>query len=152
MHAPACSGAGEVAVLVRERRSALVVDDNSHARAICTMGLTRLGFGVVEEASGGAEALLKLMSLPFSLVLMDWYMPDISGAGVMQVLRDPRFGAPPALPVILMTAYPSHDNLVRARALGVNDILAKPFTTRHLGLALDRVLAPERPVSEVAYL
>ncbi|MHA6298487.1 response regulator [Devosia sp. CAU 1758] len=151
MQAPACSGTGEV-VVVPERLRALVVDDNSHARAICTMGLTRLGFGAIEEAEGGAEALLMLMSRSFSLVLMDWYMPDISGAGVMQVLRDPRFGAPPDLPVILMTAYPSHDNLVRARALGVNDILAKPFSTRHLDLALNRVLAPERLVGDVAYL
>lgn len=131
---------------------ALVVDDNTYARAICTMGLTKLGIGHVEEAEGGAEAILKLMSAPFNLVLMDWYMPDINGAGVMQVLRDKRFGAPADTPVILMTAYPSQDNLARAKALGVNEILSKPFTTDQLGLVVGRVLAPKAQIDDAVFL
>jgi two-component system chemotaxis response regulator CheY len=134
---------GACKVVVGQLR-ALVVDDNAHARAICLMSLGRLGIAQVEEAANGAEAILKLMQVPFSLVLMDWYMPDISGAGVLQVLRDPRFGAAATTPVILMTAYPSEDNLARARALGVTHILPKPFSTAHLGAALERVLVPHR--------
>ena len=73
-------------------------------------------------------------------MLMDWYMPDISGAGIMSVLRDPRFGANAGLKVILMTAYASRDNVVRARQLGVNEVLVKPFSTEQLGVALARVM------------
>lgn len=134
---------------IQGRLRALVVDDNAHARDICLMSLHRLGVGLVEEASTGAEAILRLMSAPFSLVLLDWYMSDISGAGVMQVLRDRRFGRARATPVILMTAYPSPDNLDRARALGVNAVLPKPFSTADLGAALGRVLAPSAPMDEV---
>ena len=131
---------------------ALVVDDNAHARAICQMRLRALGMGAVEEASTGAEALLQLMGPPFSLVLLDWYMPDITGAGVMDVLRDPRFGPAATTPVILMTAYPSREILTRAHGLGVDHVLPKPFSTAELAAALHRVLARASAAGEVAFL
>ena len=127
-------------MIIPGRLRALVVDDNAYARAISAAGLKKLGVGEVVEADGGAAAILRLMSEPFDLMLMDWYMPDVSGAGVMTVLRDPRFGAAAQVPVILMTAYASRDNVSRARQLGVNEVLVKPFTTDQLGTALGRVL------------
>ena len=127
-------------MIIPGRLRALVVDDNAYARAISAAGLKKLGVGEVVEADGGAAAILRLMSEPFDLMLMDWYMPDVSGAGVMTVLRDARFGGAARMPVILMTAYASRDNVSRARQLGVNEVLVKPFTTDQLGTALGRVL------------
>ena len=127
-------------MIIPGRLRALVVDDNAYARAISATGLKKLGVGEVVEADGGAAAILHLMSEPFDLMLMDWYMPDVSGAGVMTVLRDARFGVASRLPVILMTAYASRDNVNRARQLGVNEVLVKPFSTDQLGTALGRVL------------
>ncbi|MCP8884873.1 response regulator [Devosia sp. XJ19-1] len=131
---------------------ALVVDDNAYARAVCTRGLRQFGIGAVDEAADGAEAILKLLVAPYELVLMDWYMPDIGGPGVMQVLRDPRFGASPDIKVVLMTAYPSPENLLRGRRIGFNDVLPKPFTTQHLGAVLTRVLAPQGVPDDVVYV
>jgi len=127
-------------LIIPGRLRALVVDDNAYARAISAAGLKKLGVGDVVEADGGAAAILHLMTEPFDFMLMDWYMPDVSGAGLMIVLRDPRFGPASRLPVILMTAYASRDNVVRARELGVNEVLVKPFSTDQLGTALGRVL------------
>jgi len=127
-------------LIIPGRLRALVVDDNAYARAISAAGLRKLGVGDVVEADGGAAAILHLMTEPFDFMLMDWYMPDVSGAGLMTILRDPRFGAASRLPVILMTAYASRDNVVRARELGVNEVLVKPFSTDQLGTALGRVL------------
>jgi two-component system chemotaxis response regulator CheY len=127
-------------VIIPGRLRALVVDDNAYARAISASGLKKLGVGQIVEAEGGAAAILALLSEPFDLMLMDWYMPDVSGAGVMTVLRDARLGTAAKTPVILMTAYASRDNIARARELGVNEVLVKPFTTDQLGTALSRVL------------
>ncbi len=127
-------------MIIPGRLRALVVDDNAYARAISASGLKKLGVGEVVEADGGAAAILELLGEPFDLMLMDWYMPDVSGAGVMTVLRDPKLGAASRTPVILMTAYASRDNIARARELGVNEVLVKPFTTDQLGIALSRVL------------
>ena len=131
---------GTSSVIIPGRLRALVVDDNAYARAISAMSLKKLGVGEVIEADGGAEAILALLSAPFDFVLMDWYMPEVSGAGLMTVLRDVRFGAAQATPVILMTAYASRENIARARELGVNEVLVKPFTTEQLGTALGRIL------------
>lgn len=127
-------------MIIPGRLRALVVDDNAYARAISSASLKKLGVGEIVEADGGAEAILALLGAPFDLVLMDWYMPDVSGAGLMTVLRDVRFGAAQTTPVILMTAYASRDNIARARELGVNEVLVKPFSTDQLGTALGRVL------------
>ena len=135
-------------MIIPGRLRALVVDDNAYARAISASGLRKLGVGDVVEAAGGAAAILALLSEPFDLMLMDWYMPDVSGAGVMSVLRDPRFGAATRTPVILMTAYASRDNIARARELGVNEVLVKPFTTDQLGAVLTRILGDAARVAD----
>lgn len=142
----------EDGMIVPGRLRALVVDDNTYARAICIAGLKKLGIAQTSEAANGAEAILQLMSEPFSFVLMDWYMPDINGAGVMEVLRDDRFGAGANTPVIMMTAYPSRDNVARARALGVTEILSKPFSTEQLGMAVGRVLSPKAADNSAVFL
>lgn len=131
---------------------ALVVDDNAHARAICLLALRRLGIVAADQAASGAEALIQLLQGPaYDVLLLDWFMPDITGAGVLQVLRDPRCDATVRLPVIVMTAYPSRDTLLRARRLGADDVLAKPFSTAQLAARLGRVLAPALQ-GNVAYL
>ncbi|MBU1305374.1 MAG: response regulator [Alphaproteobacteria bacterium] len=127
-------------MIIPGRMRALVVDDNTYARAICSASLEKLGIGDIVEAAGGAEAILALMTAPFDFMLMDWYMPDVNGAGLMTVLRDSRFGAAWQTPVILMTAYASRDNIAKARELGVNDILVKPFNTEQLGAAVGRIV------------
>ncbi len=128
-------------MLIPKSVRALIVDDNAYARAISAQSFRKLGVGQIVEAAGGAEAILLLMQQAFDLMLMDWYMPDVSGSGLMQVLRDQRFGTASSMPVILMTAYASRDNIIKARELGVDEVLIKPFTTEQLGGAMGRVLA-----------
>ena len=132
----------------------LVVDDNAYARAISAQNFRKLGVSTIVEATGGAEAILLLLNQRFDLMLMDWYMPDVSGAGLMQVLRDERFGPARNMPVILMTAYASPDNMERARALGVNEVLSKPFSPDQLGLAMRRVLGQTSapPLEDAVFL
>ena len=127
-------------MIIPGRLRALVVDDNTYARAISAASLQKLGITDIVEADSGGEAILALMTAPFDFMLMDWYMPEVSGAGLMRVLRDIRFGEPRKTPVILMTGYASRENIAKARELGVNEVLVKPFTTAQLGIAVGRVL------------
>jgi two-component system chemotaxis response regulator CheY len=135
-----------------ERLRALVVDDNVHARAIGMLSLRKLGVGLVDEAGDGAEAILKLLGTPYSLVLMDWYMPEVSGAGLLRVLRDQRFGPASQTPVIVMSGYPSETSLAQVQALGVTEILPKPFSIEQLSAALARALTPPLVQGSVAYV
>lgn len=118
----------------------LVVDDNEYARAIARASLTKLGIRKIVEASGGAEAVGFLASQEFDVVLTDWYMPDVNGAGLVTILRDPRF-VEKRLPVIVVTAYASRENVNRVRDLQVEEMLVKPFTTDQLGTCLLNALS-----------
>jgi two-component system, chemotaxis family, chemotaxis protein CheY len=127
-------------VIVPERIRALIVDDNAYARAVTGAILRTLGIGTIVEADGGAEALALLSSETFDVMFMDWYMPEITGAGLLQVVRDPRFGRAQGLQIILMTGYATRENVAQARKLGVNEVLTKPFTAQHALIALGQVL------------
>ena len=67
-------------------------------------------------------------------------MPEMNGAAMLQIMRGPHFGSHGTVPVIMMTAYPNRETYARARELGAADILTKPFTANHVGMALGRLL------------
>lgn len=113
----------------------LVVDDNTYAREIAGALLNKLGITDIVMAESGAAAVGAILADRPDLVLLDWYMPEVSGAGLLQIIRDPRFGRP-GLRVLLMTAYASRENIARARALGVSEVLIKPFNVAQLATAL----------------
>ncbi len=56
------------------------------------------------------------------------------------MIRDARFGPMSRIPVIMMTAYPTRENILRARDLGASEVITKPITTASLGAALSRAL------------
>lgn len=120
--------------------NALIVDDNAYARGAAAATLRQLGLTRIVEAASGAAAVGSLLAERFDLMFLDWYMPEMSGAALLEVVRDPRFGAHGTLPIILMTAYPSRENVVKARDLGVNEVMVKPLTAEHVSIALRRVL------------
>lgn len=118
----------------------LIVDDNAYARAGATAILRKLGIGGIDEAASGAEALGLLFAGSYHALFLDWYMPDMNGAALVEVLHDLR--APPQIrvPVIVMTAYPTREAIGRARELGAGEILTKPISVNHVALALGRIL------------
>jgi two-component system, chemotaxis family, chemotaxis protein CheY len=135
-----------------DRLKVLVVDDNTYAREITIAMLEKLGVAEVAQASGGADALAAVLTDTPSVVVMDWYMPDVSGAGLLQMIRDRRI-APPGIKVVLMTAYASRENIARARELGIDEVLIKPFSSEQMSIALRKVMpnqwqtAPTRKVA-----
>lgn len=120
----------------------LIVDDNTYAREIAASLLEKLGITAVSMADGGAAAVGAILADRPDVVLLDWYMPDVSGAGLLQIIRDARFPRP-GLRVVLMTGYASRENIARARALGINEVLIKPFTLPQLATALRSVAAEQ---------
>ena len=111
----------------------LVVDDRPDSRGVTVRFLEREGFEV-DTAGSGREALEKLASSPYQLVLLDILLPDITGHEVLESLRT-RTGklAPP--PVIVLSVDREIASIVRAVELGADDYLAKP---------IDRVLLNAR--------
>jgi response regulator of citrate/malate metabolism len=103
----------------------LVVDDDYMAASVHRSYVERIaGFEVVGEAHSGREAIDAARRLRPDLVLLDIYLPDVSGLEVLRALREP--GTPP-VDVIAITSAKDVDTLRSAMQGGVIHYLVKPF-------------------------
>mgnify|MGYP006351019927 FL=1 len=104
----------------------LVVDDMVTMRRIVKNILKQLGFGNVDEAENGQEALQKLKADTFGFVVSDWNMPVMTGIDMLRAIRaDEKLKA---LPVLMVTAEAQQSNLIEAVQAGVSNYIVKPFT------------------------
>ena len=124
-----------------KRREIVVVDDDDSVRALLRATLPADTFSV-SEARNGAEAL-DVVGAGTNLVLLDWHMPGASGGDVLTALKSQN----PELPVVVLTA--ERDHSARARHLGADAFLSKPFSPLQLLGVIERLLG-ERPPDEVA--
>ena len=102
----------------------LIVDDDFMSASVHRSYTERLqGFTVVGEAHTGQEALALIRRLQPELVLLDIYLPDMSGLEVMRRVRTE--GLP--VDVIAVTAAKDVETLRGAMQGGVLHYLVKPF-------------------------
>ncbi len=104
----------------------LVVDDMVTMRRIVKNILKQLGFGNVDEAENGQEALQKLRADTYGFVVSDWNMPVMTGIDMLRAIRaDEKLKT---LPVLMVTAEAQQSNLIEAVQAGVSNYIVKPFT------------------------
>jgi signal transduction histidine kinase len=104
----------------------LVIDDEPDMRRFLTSQLR--GKFQVEEASSGESGLRAVDSGNFSLILLDFMMPDIDGLEVMQRVRSKNS----SIPIIILTARVDEDFKLHALRAGATDFLTKPFSSTEL--------------------
>lgn len=122
----------------------LVVEDDPVLAGAHTELVGRVpGFEVVGVAHSGAEALRFLAAREVDLVLLDVYLPDMTGLDVVQVLR----GHGRTTDVIAVTSARDLDVVRTAVSQGVVQYLLKPFTFATLRDKLDRYAAYRRQVT-----
>jgi response regulator of citrate/malate metabolism len=114
----------------------LVVDDDVRVADVLRAYTEKLpGFEVVAVAHRGMEALEVLRQQEIDLVLLDFYLPDISGLEVCRALHG-REGKP--VDVIAVTAARDVDTVAAAVTQGVVQYLIKPFSFATLRDKLER--------------
>ena len=112
----------------------LVVEDNKVNQKVAVALLKRLGVRV-DVASDGQEAVERVQSRSYDLVLMDCQMPVMNGYDATVEIRR-REGTAPRVPIIAMTADVIDDSKERALQAGMNDFVAKPVDMQDLSRAL----------------
>jgi DNA-binding NtrC family response regulator len=103
---------------------------------------------IVETAADGIEALEKLSSNNYSLVITDLKMPRLSG---MQLIEEAQKRRLPVT-VVVTTGFGGVDEAVRAMRMGAYDFIQKPIDLEHLRLVVHRALRERTLLDEVAYL
>ena len=125
----------------------LVVEDKESLRTMLRKTLEARGYAV-EEAGDAYEARRRLQSKRFLVVLTDLRLPAGSGFDVLQAAHE----ADPDTPVLVMTAFGTVEEAVRAMKEGAADFLMKPVDTDHLLLLLERALERRRLLTEYVLL
>ncbi|MDQ3168851.1 MAG: protein kinase [Acidobacteriota bacterium] len=108
------TGAGEI----------LIVDDEEGNRDLLRRRLERNGYAAI-EATSGEEALAIVARQPVDLVLLDMLMPGLDGHAVLERLKaDP---GTRDIPVIMVSALDSLQEIAKCIRAGAEDYLPKPF-------------------------
>lgn len=112
----------------------LIVDDDFMVARIHTGFVERTpGFTVTGVAHSGAEALAQAERLQPDLVLLDVYLPDVSGLDLLTGLRE----AAPEVDVLVISAAREADTVRRALRGGIVHYLMKPFSYDDLRVRLE---------------
>lgn len=113
---------------IKDRVHILLVDDDA-VNLQAAKAILRLGGYMVTVAGSGKAALTELeRHHNFSLVILDVMMPEISGYEVCRKIRESRTNF--ELPVLMLTAKASTEDIVMGFESGANDYLPKPFERR----------------------
>ena len=119
----------------------LIADDDPISIELLRAALAEGGYEV-EAACNGLEALEKLDSGRFQLVISDWEMPELGGPELCKEVRSRNF--PTYIYFILLTGRSSKVDVVEGLSAGADDFISKPFEPAELQV---RVRAGERILS-----
>lgn len=112
-----------------EESTVLVVDDELAIREMLRMLLDIAGYNIL-EADNIHEAHTLILDQKPDIVLLDWMLPGGSGLELLRRLK--RDEITQELPVIMLTAKTSDDNIVQGLDVGADDYITKPFAPREL--------------------
>jgi two-component system alkaline phosphatase synthesis response regulator PhoP/two-component system response regulator VicR len=107
----------------------LAVDDEPHILRLIQINLQRNGY-LVELAGDGKEALERVAANPPDLIVLDVMMPYMDGFEVLRALK--REPSTRDIPVIMLTAKASDQDVFMGWSSGVDCYLTKPFNPQEL--------------------
>lgn len=118
----------------------LLVEDEIINRTFALSLLKKLGYRV-DAVPSGMEAIKKLESLPYDIVLMDVQMPGMDGYEVTRVIRDVESNVlNHDIPVIAVTAHAMKGDRERCIEKGMDDYISKPIEPEKLIEVIERQL------------
>jgi len=125
----------------------LIVDDELIMRESLGGWLARDGHDV-DKAASGEEALQKLESHRYDILLVDIKMEGMSGLELLKRVKE----NDPDVDVVMITAYGSISSSIEAMKNGACDYLLKPFDPNELGVLIEKIVARQAQAKENLYL
>ncbi|QQS36482.1 MAG: sigma-54-dependent Fis family transcriptional regulator [Ignavibacteriales bacterium] len=125
----------------------LIADDESTQRDILSGYLKKKGYKIF-SASSGSDAINIAKNNLVDIVLSDYKMPDKTGLEVLEELKHLN----PEISFVMITAYGTIENAVKAMRLGAFDYISKPVDLDELDLLLERIIENKNLKSENKFL
>lgn len=111
----------------------LIVEDEKPISNLIRLSLKNVGY-TCDTAFDGNEALDKIDSNVYDLILLDVMLPEVDGFELMEYIR------PLNIPVIFLTAKNALDDRVKGLKMGAEDYMVKPFEVAELIARVEVVL------------
>ncbi len=121
-------------------RRILAVDDVEINREIAQYLLEMTG-AEVDTAENGREALDMFLASgdkPYDIILMDIYMPVMSGYDATQAIRASQSPYAKTIPIVAMSANAFDEDKLKSKEIGMNDHIIKPLEIAHLAEVLHK--------------
>lgn len=105
----------------------LIVEDDQDLSELIKIQLTDLNFSI-EQSFNGTEALEKIRSKAYSLIILDVMLPGTNGFDVCKTVRE----EDSKTPILMLTAKAEEIDKIMGLEFGADDYLTKPFSIREL--------------------
>lgn len=126
-----------------QKNRLLIVDDELLIRDLLYDHFSACDYQVSLAADGGS-ALEKSAGKEYDAVILDLKMPDMDGLELATQLRENQT----AVPIIIITGYPSVDSAVEALRNRYHDYFVKPFNMKKLEKAVREAVALYRQTAQ----
>jgi sigma-B regulation protein RsbU (phosphoserine phosphatase) len=103
----------------------LVVDDNDLSRLMLVRALEQRGLEAF-DCRDGMEALQIVESYGPLLLVLDYEMPELTGAQVCEIVRQNKNPSIASLPIILLTSHAGEEHEIECLRAGADDFVSKP--------------------------
>ncbi len=127
--------------------SILIIDDEDAQRDILTGYLKKKEF-TIYSASSGNEGIKIVQNNLIDIVLSDYKMPDKTGIEVLEEVKKLN----PEISFVILTAYGTIENAVKAMRLGAFDYISKPVDLDELDLMIEKIIENKNLRSEIRLL
>ena len=121
----------------------LIADDESSQRSILRGYLEQSGYNV-SEADSGSEAITIIEENLIDIVLSDYKMPDMNGIELLKKIKILN----PEISVVIITAFGTIENAVKAMKEGAYDYLTKPIDLDELEIVIKKITERHNLISE----
>lgn len=125
----------------------LVIDDEAAQRDVLTGYLKKKGYKIF-SASSGKEGIEIAGRHPVDIILSDFKMPDLNGIEVLEHVKKIN----PEISFVIVTAYGTVENAVKAMRLGAFDYISKPVDLDELDVMIERIIEHKNLKSENQFL
>ena len=125
--------------------SVLIVDDNQHMRRIMLEVMRAVGVNRIYQAVDGSTGLAEMAIWKPSVIISDMQMEPMDGLELTRRVRHDLPWPDRATPIILVSSNSSPEHLQKARWSGIDEYVAKPFSTGAIMARLEEVMVRPRP-------
>lgn len=127
---------------VIENLRVLVTDDQLMMRTVISQDLRNMGFVQIDTAPNGREAWrliddARRSNHPYSMVFLDWNMPELDGLGVLTKCRAEK--KLDNMAVVMITAEQEKKNVLKAISTGATSYIVKPVSRDALQKNVERI-------------